>query len=84
MTIISFGSNINVSRVLVVTSSVTLFLINLSFSITVLHSFLSSILTIAKPEISSTKGASIFINLCSFGLSTICYLKGMALPCLEN
>ena len=33
------------------------------------------------PEISSTKGASIFINLCSFGIKTICPLgkKGIDL-----
>ena len=52
--------------------SVTLFLINLSFNITVLHSFLSSIFNIANSEISSTNDASFDLNLFYFGLSTIC------------
>ena len=53
-------------------SNVGLFLMNLSFIIIVLCAFWSNILTIVDPESSSMKGASIFINLCSLGLSTIC------------
>ena len=34
--------------------------------------FLSNILTITNPEISSTNGTSIFISFCSFGFKTIC------------
>ena len=37
-----------------------------------LWAFLSSMLTIANPEILSTKGASIFINCCSFGSYMTC------------
>ena len=54
---------------------------NLSFSISVFCAFLSNILTMANPEILSMKGASTFINLCSFGFKTICSLgkKGIDL-----
>ena len=68
---ISFGSNITISNPLFVTSNITKFHVNLSFNIIVFCAFLSNILTIANPEISSTNGASIFINFCSFGFSTV-------------
>ena len=32
-------------------------------------------MTIANPEVSSMKGASIFINFCYFGFKTICSLE---------
>ena len=63
---ISFGSNITVSKSQFVTSNITKFHVNLSFSIIVLCAFLS----MAIPEVSSTNGASIFINFCSFGFRT--------------
>ena len=55
-------------------SKVAKFCINLSFNIIVFIDFLSNILTIANPEMSPIKGASIFINHCSFGFSIICSL----------
>ena len=67
-----------VSKELLVTSNVAKFDTNLSFNIIVFSAFLSNILTIANPEISSTKGASIFISLCSSGFKTMFSLgKGM-------
>ena len=53
----------------------------MSFNIIVFCTFLSNILTIANLEISSTNGASIFTNFCSFGFKTICSLgkKGINL-----
>ena len=69
---ISFGSNITISKPLFVTSNIAKFHVNLSFNIIVFCAFPSNILTITNPEISSTYGASVFINFCSFGFSTIC------------
>ena len=57
---------------LFVTSNTAKFHVNLSFSIIVFCTFLSNILAITNLEISSTNGAPIFINICSFGYSTIC------------
>ena len=65
------GSNITISKPPFVTSNIANFHVNLSFNIIVFCTFLSNILTIANPEISPTNGASIFINFCSFGFSTI-------------
>ena len=45
---------------------------NLSFSIIVFCTLLNNIFTITNPEMSSTNGASIFINSRSFGFKTIC------------
>ena len=53
---ISFGLSITVSKPLFVTSNITKFHVNLSFSIIVFCAFLSNILTITNPEISSTNG----------------------------
>ena len=48
----------------------TKFHVNFTFNIIVLWVSLSNIYTITKPEISSINGASILINLCSFGFKT--------------
>ena len=59
---ISFELKLIVSKVLFVTSNTAILCTNLSFTMSVLCSFLSSILPIARPEISSINGASIFMN----------------------
>ena len=53
----------------------------ITHSIILFCAFLPNILTTANPEISSTKDASIFINLCSFGFYIIASLgkKGINL-----
>ena len=71
----SFGSNFTVSLQLFVTSNIAKFHVNLSISISVFCTFLSNILTITNPEISSTNGASIFINFCSFAKNGINLFK---------
>ena len=60
-----------VSKPLLVISSVAEFHTNFNFSIIVLHVFLSNILIIANPEISSINGFSTCINLCSLGFNTM-------------
>ena len=69
---ICFGTNITVSCVIFVTSSHAQFLTNFSFNTTVHCSLLSNIFTITRPEISSTNGASIFMNFLSLGLTITC------------
>ena len=78
---ISFGLHITISKPLFVTSNIAEFHVNLCFRFIVFCAFLSNILTIANPEISSTNGASIFINFCSFGFKIVCYFakKGINL-----
>ena len=68
----SLGLNASLSTPLFITSNIAKFHVNLSFSIIVFCAFLSYILTIVNPEISSTYGASIFINFYSFCFDTIC------------
>ena len=70
--IISFGSNITVSKPLFVTFSIAKSHVNFGLNIIVFHAFLSNTLIIANPKISSTGGTSTFINFCSFGFKTIC------------
>ena len=72
---ICFGSNITVSCVLFVTSNDALFLTNFNFNTTVHCSLVSNIFTMARPEISSTNGASICINFLHFGLTTTCSVE---------
>ena len=67
---ICFGSNIIISCILFVTSHDTQFLTNFNFITTVHCSLVSNIFTLAQPEISSTNGASIFINFLSFGFTS--------------
>ena len=69
---ICFGSNITVSCILFVASNDAQFLTNFNFNTIVLCSLLSSIFTMARPEISSTNGTSIFMNFLSFGFNTTC------------
>ena len=61
-----------VSKPLFVISNLAKFHMTFNFSIIVLCVFLSSMLIIANPDISSIKGASTFINLCPFGFNTMC------------
>ena len=77
----SFGLSTTISKPLFVTSNMAKFCIHFNFTIIVFCVFLSNILTIAKPEISSTNGASILINYCPFGFNNICSLakKGIDL-----
>ena len=63
-----------VSEALFITSNITRFHINLSFTIIVFCAVLSNTLIIAKPEILFTNGVPIFINFFSFGFNTICSL----------
>ena len=49
------------------------FHINFIIGIIVFFAFLSNILIIANPEISSMNGASTFINVCSFGFEITCF-----------
>ena len=67
--------NTSVSKELFVTSKVARFCTNLSFNIIVFQAFLSNTLAINNPEISSMKGASIFMNHCSFGFNIIFSLQ---------
>ena len=59
----------SVSELLLVMSSIAIFCINLTFNIIVLWVNLCNNFIIAKPEISSKNGASIFISFCSFGFN---------------
>ena len=68
---ISFGSSMIVSRPLFVMSSIAKFHVNFNFNIIELCVVLSSILIIARPDISSMNGAFTFINLYSLGFSTM-------------
>ena len=52
-------------------SRIAIFCVNLTFNITVLCVDLSNNLIIAKSEISSKIGASIFINFCSFDCNMV-------------
>ena len=70
----SFGSNIIMSKPLLVISNVAKFHMSFNFIITVLFVVLSSILTIASSDISSINGPSTFINFYSFGFYTMCSL----------
>ena len=56
---------------LFVISNIAKFPVNFTFNIIVLCVSLSNIFTIAKPEISSTNGASTLINFYSFGFKII-------------
>ena len=69
---ICFGSNIIISCVLFVTSNGARFLTNFNFRTYVYCSLVTNISTLARPEISSTNGASIFMNFLSFGFTTTC------------
>ena len=69
--IASFGPNKHVSKLLLVMSSIVIFHVNLTFNIIVLWIELSNNFIIAKLEISSKNGASIFISFCSFGFNII-------------
>ena len=60
-------------------SKIATFHINLTFNIIVLWVDLSSIFIIAKPEISSKNGASIFISFCSFGFNTVSPFENMSI-----
>ena len=60
-----------VSRPLFIMSNVARFHVNFNLSTIVLCTFLSRILIIANPDISSINGTSTFINLCSFGFNTM-------------
>ena len=60
-----------VSKPLLVINNVAKFYVNFNFIIIVLHVVLSSILTIASPDISSINGTSTFINFCSFHFNII-------------
>ena len=66
-----FGSNIIVSKPLLVISSAAKFHVSFNFNIIMLCVVLSSILKIACPDISSINGTSTFINFCSLGFNTI-------------
>ena len=65
----SIGSNIIVSKPVLVIPNIAEFHTNLS--IIVLHVFLSSTLIIVNHDISSINGASTFISLCLFGFNTM-------------
>ena len=69
-----FVSNVVVSKPMLVTSNVAKFHMNFNCIIIVLCVVLSSILTIASPDISSISGTSTFINFCSFGFNITCSL----------
>ena len=51
-------------------SSIAIFYINFSLSITLFCTFLSNILIMANPDTSSINGTSAFVNLCSLGFNT--------------
>ena len=74
---ISFGSNITFLKQLFITPSIARLHVNFNLSIIVFCAFLSNTLIIANPEISSTSGASTFINFCSFCFKTICFLGNL-------
>ena len=61
-----------VSNPLLFIYSVAEFCMNFNLNIIVLCVVLSSIWIIDNPDISSINGASILINFCSLGFSTIC------------
>ena len=61
----------SISELLFVLSNITRVHVNLTSNIIVVCVSLSNIFTMAKPEISSTNGASILINFCSFGFRNI-------------
>ena len=65
-------SNIIESKQLIALSNIAEFCTNFNLSIIVLCMFLSSILIIANPDISSINGASTFISHCSFDFNTLC------------
>ena len=71
MPIISFGFNITISKLLLIISNIADFHVNFSFSVIVFCICISKILTIAKPDISSTNGASTLSNFCSFSFKII-------------
>ena len=81
---ICFGSNITISCVLFVTSNDVLFLMNFNFNNTVHCSLLSYIFTMVRPEISSTNGASIFMNFLSFGFNTTCSFEKNGIDLFRN
>ena len=67
----SFGSNIIVSKILLVIYNVTKFHMSFNFIIIILWVVLSSILIRASPDILSVSVASTFINFCSLGFNTM-------------
>ena len=69
--ILLFGLNMIVSKPLLIISNVAEFCADFNLSIIVLCVFLPSTLIISNPDISSINEASTFINLCSFGCSTL-------------
>ena len=52
-------------------SNIAIFCVNLTFNIIVLWVDESSNFIMAKPEISTKNGTSIFISFCSFGFNTV-------------
>ena len=52
-------------------SNIAIFQVNLTFNIVVLWVDLSNNFIIAKPEMLSKNGASIFISFCSFGFNIV-------------
>ena len=81
---ICFGSNITISCILFVTPNDAQFPTNFSFNTIVHYSLLSSIFTMARPEISSTNGASIIINFLSFGFNTACSFEKNGIDLFKN
>ena len=71
MSIISVRSNVTASCMLLVIFSVTLFLINFNFIMSVAYCYLSNTFTIAIPDISSTNGAITMTNFCFFDLISV-------------
>ena len=60
------------------------FFTNFSFNTTVHCSLLSNIFTMARPEISSTNSASIFMKFLSFGFNTTCSFEKNGIDLFRN
>ena len=76
--------NITVSELLFVISNITKFHVNSNFNIIILCISLSSIFTIAKPEISSINGVSTLTNFCSFGFKIIFSFGNRGIDLFKN
>ena len=66
-----FGSNMVISKTLLVISNVAEFCTNFNLSIIVLNVFLSTTLIIANPDTPSINDMFTFINPCSFSFNTM-------------
>ena len=73
-----------VSELLFIISNIAAFHVNMTFNIIILWVNLSNTFIIAKPEISSKNGASIFNQFCSFGFNTISSFGNMGIDLFKK